>query len=118
FLRASLFAQRIVAVSGVLDAETAGDVAASLMTLDALGDDHVTLRLDCSDASLEGTFTVIDTIDLLGVPVHVICVGMAAGPAVGVVAVGARRFITPHGRIHLCEPTVHMAGRAADLQHL
>ena len=117
FLRASLFAQRIVLVSGVLDAETAGDVAASLMTLDALGDDRITLRLDCGDGSLEGAFTLIDTIDLLGVPVDVMCVGMAGGPAAGVLAVGDRRLITPHGRVHLCEPTVQMAGRAVDLQH-
>src|SRR5436305_200037 len=43
--------------------------------------------------------------------------GMAGGPAAGVLAVGDRRLITPHGRVHLCEPTVQMAGRAVDLQH-
>jgi ATP-dependent Clp protease protease subunit len=116
FLQASMFARRIVTVTGPLDTAVAGDVAATLMTLDALGDDHVTLRLDCADATLEGAFTVMDTIDLLGVPVHVICVGMASGPAVGVLAVGARRMMTPHARIQLCEPTVQMTGRASDLE--
>ena len=116
FLQASMFERRIITVSGVLDGTRAGDVAASLMTLDALGDDHIVLRLDCPDASLEAAFTVMDTIDLLGVPVHVLCVGMAGGPAVGVLAVAGRRLITPHGRVHLCEPTLQLAGRASDLQ--
>src|SRR5262249_40865886 len=103
-----------VSVTGKLDAGKAGDLAASLMTLDALGDDHVVLRMDCPDASLEAAFTLIDTIDVLGVPVHVMCAGMAGGPAAGVLAVGSRRLITPKGRVHLCEPTVTMAGRAVE----
>src|SRR4051812_43513271 len=86
------------------------------MTLDALGDDHVDLRIDCANAALEAAFTLVDTIDLLGVPVHVTCVGMVGGAAAAVLAVGARRLITPHGRVHLMEPTTEMAGRAVDLQ--
>jgi ATP-dependent Clp protease protease subunit len=116
FLQASMFARRIVSVTGRLDARVAGDTAASLMTLDALGDDHIVLRLDCPDASLEAAFTLIDTIDLLGVPVHVLCTGMAGGPAAVVLAAGARRLITPHGRVMLAEPTVSLAGRASDLE--
>ena len=116
-VRSQLFARRIVLLHGTLDDELAGHVAASLMTLDAAGDERITLQVDSGDGSLTGAFTVIDTIDLVGVPVHTVCLGRAEGPALGVVAAGTHRAATPHARFRFREPHASVAGTAADLEH-
>ncbi len=115
-LKAALFARRIVTVSGPLDTLLAGDTAAALMTLDALGDDPFELRIDSAQASLGAAFTVIDTIDVIGVPVFVTCVGTAGQGAAGVLAVGGRRRINAHGRVQLAEPHEQFSGRATEIE--
>ena len=116
WVRARLFEQRIVVVRGELTDELAGQAAAELMTLDASGDDAVALHLDCAGGALEAAFTLMDTIDLLGVPVHATCLGRVEGPAVGVVAVAPRRATAPHTRFRLAVPEVTVQGRARDLE--
>ncbi len=86
-MRSRLFDHRTIFIRGVLDDETANRAAAELMTLDATGDERITLQLDLAGGTLEAAFTVMDVIDLMGVPVHALCVGRAVGPAVGVLAV-------------------------------
>jgi ATP-dependent Clp protease, protease subunit len=115
-LSARLFEQRRVVVSGVLDDRVASDTATALMALDASGDGPITLRLDCAATALEPAFVLIDTIDLLGVTVEATCVGRLEGPAVGVLAVAHHRTMTPHARIHLCEPATHFSGSATDVE--
>jgi ATP-dependent Clp protease, protease subunit len=114
-MRARLLERRTVLVSGDLDDRLAGDVAAQLMLLDATGDGSVQLQIDCTGRSLDAAFAVMDTIDLLGVAVHVTCIGRAEGAAVGVLAVGHHRAVAEHARIRLFDPEVSLAGRASDL---
>jgi ATP-dependent Clp protease protease subunit len=115
-LRARLFEQRIVSLRGPLDDEVAGLACAELMTLDASGDGAVTLFVDSGEGTLSAAFAVMDTIDLLGVPVHATCLGRADGPAVGVLAVAQRRRAAPHARFHLTAPGFTVAGTAGDLE--
>jgi ATP-dependent Clp protease protease subunit len=115
WMGAELFERRIVLLSGELNEATAGGVVAQLMTLDATGDDHVTLQVNSWGGSLEAAFSVIDTIDLLGVPVHSVCLGRAEGPVVGVVAVAAQRRAAPHARFHLSQPRFETRGTAIEL---
>jgi ATP-dependent Clp protease protease subunit len=103
-----LMEQRVVLLHGALDATTATRVAAELMTLDADGDDPVTLRLDCGEAGLAPALTLMDVIELMGVPVHALCLGQVAGGAVGVLAVCARRSAMPSTRLLLNEAPTHM----------
>jgi ATP-dependent Clp protease, protease subunit len=103
-----LLEQRVVLLSGTLDELTATRVSAELMTLDADGDDPVTLRVDCGDAALAPALTLMDVVELMGVPVHALCLGQVSGGAVGVVAVCEHRAALPSTRISLCEPTTHL----------
>jgi ATP-dependent Clp protease protease subunit len=86
-----------------------------LMALDAMGDDPISLFLDCGEGTLDAAFAVIDTIDLLGVPLHATCVGRAEGPALGVLAVADHRRAGRTTRFKLSAPTVSATGRAADI---
>jgi ATP-dependent Clp protease protease subunit len=113
---ASLLGRRIVVVHGDLDGDRASETAATLMTLDALGDEHIELRLHAPGGTLEAAMVLIDVIDVLGVPVHTTALGVVGGGAVGVLAAGARRVIAPHARLHLRQPDITTSGRSADLQ--
>ena len=78
-----LLAQRVVLLHGPLDDLSVTRVSAELMTLDADGDDPVTLRVDCGEAALAPALTLMDVIELMGVPVRALCLGQ--------VGVGRRR---------------------------
>jgi ATP-dependent Clp protease, protease subunit len=112
---ASLFARRIVLVHGELTNERAPEVAAALLTLDALGDEHVELRLQVPMASWDAAGVLVDVIDVLGVPVHTVALGVVGGGAVCVLAAGAHRAISPHARLHLRHPDGAASGRPDDL---
>jgi ATP-dependent Clp protease protease subunit len=111
----SLFARRIVVVHGEITNDKASETAAALLTLDALGDEHVELRLQAPAASWEAAGVLIDVIDILGVPVHTVALGLVGGGAVGVLAVGSHRAIAPHARLHLRHPDTAAAGRPGDI---
>jgi len=113
-----LFDRRMVLLSGALDDGVANRVGAALMTLDATGDSAVQLQIDSGDGTVDAALALTDIVDLLGVPVHATCVGQAAGPAVGVLAVCDQRTVSPHARLRLLEPTIDVQGNARQLQQL
>ena len=88
------------------------------MTLDALGDGAVELQLDCEGASLEAAWTLIDVVDLLGVPVNIVCSGRVEGAAVGLLSAGERRTALAHTRFRLTDPQLEISGRASELAAL
>ena len=118
WLEEQLFDRRIVLCRGVLDDTLAGRVAAELMALDALGDEAVELRLDGEGASLEAAWSLVDVIDLLGVPVNIICSGRVDGAAVGLLTTAGRRTALPHARFRLRDPELEISGRASELAGL
>ncbi len=111
-----LFDRRVVFLWGYLDDAQAGRLAAELMTLDATGDDPVQLHIDSPGGTLEAALCLVDVIDLLGVELTATCVGQAAGPAIGPLAVAHRRRATPHARFRLCEPVFELSGPARHLE--
>ncbi len=118
WMQQQLFERRVVLLSGTLDAPSAHEVGAALMTLDAIGDGPVNLQIDCEGGSLDEALALMDIIDLLGVPVHASCVGRATGTAVGVLAVAGHRSMSAHARLRLVEPSWAMHGRASQLERL
>lgn len=114
-LAEALLKRRTVVIAGVLDDQTVTRAAAELMTLDATGSDPINLRLNAYGGTLQSAFSLIDIIDLLGVPVHATCVGRAEGPVVGVLAAAHRRIAARHAQLRLCEPDASLAGNANQL---
>ena len=111
-----LFEQRVVMVHGTLDELTATRVSAELMTLDAEGDAAVSLRIDCAEGRLDLALTLMDVIELLGVPVRALCLGQVGGAALGVLSVCAHRSSMPSTRFSLREPTTQMQARAREVE--
>jgi ATP-dependent Clp protease protease subunit len=113
-----LFEQRVVLWHGGLDDLTATRVAAELMTLDAEGDGAISLRIDGAGGaagSLALALTLMDVVELLGVPVRALCLGLVGAPAAGVVAVCSGRAAMPSTRFHLREPDTQMEVHARDV---
>jgi ATP-dependent Clp protease protease subunit len=104
WLAERLLAQRVVTLSGELDTDAVNRAVAELALLDATGDDPVRLRLSGVGADLEGALTLVDALDLVGVPVHATSLGTLSGPAVAVLAVADRRVAGAHAMVRLCEP--------------
>jgi ATP-dependent Clp protease protease subunit len=102
-------------LSGPLDDMVMTRVSAELMALDAEGDDPVTLRVDCGEGALALGLTLMDIIELLGVPVRALCLGQVGGPAVGVVAVCSHRAAMPSTRFALREPSTQLEAHVRDM---
>jgi len=103
-----LMEQRVVLLHGPLDDLSVTRVCAELMTLDAEGDEPVTLRVDCGEAPLGPAMALMDVIELMGVPVRAVCLGQVGAGAVGIVAVCAHRSALPSTRFSVREPTSRM----------
>jgi ATP-dependent Clp protease, protease subunit len=115
YVEAQLLDRRVVRLWGPLDDNAVSRACAEMMALDATGDSAVNLYVGSSGGPLDAALALIDTMDLLGVPVHVTCLGRAEGAAVGVVAAGVKRVAAPHAQFHLCEPEVTASGNASQL---
>jgi ATP-dependent Clp protease protease subunit len=115
-LEAKLFERRIVLFSGELEGVAASHLTAQLLTLDATGDDAITLQLESAGGSPDAALGLMDVVELLGVALHVHVVGLVSGPAVGVLAVAPRRIASPNARIRLVEPHDSFAGSARQLE--
>ena len=98
------FDPRLILLHGALDEPVAGELAVRLMTLDAIGDEPISLYIDSADGPLNAALTVIDTIDLLGVPVHGTGVGRVEGAVLGVLAACELRRASPNARLRLTAP--------------
>jgi len=110
-----LYEQRVVLLRGPLNDMTATRVAAELMTLDAEGDEAISLRIDCGDGSLALALTLMDVIELSGVPVRALCMGQVGGPALGPLAVCQHRAAMPSTRFSLREPATQLEAPAREV---
>lgn len=115
YLESGLLGRRVVRLWGPLDDRSVTLAAAELMTLDATGDAPVQLIVASSGGPLHLALSLVDTMDLLGVPVHVICLGRVEGAAALVVAAGAKRAAARHAQFRLSAPEVEASGNAAQL---
>jgi ATP-dependent Clp protease, protease subunit len=111
-----LFEQRVVLLSGPLDDVTATRASAELMTLDAEGDGPVSLRIDSAEGSLALALTVMDVIELMGVPVRALGLGQVGGASIGVLSVCSHRSAMPSTRFSWREPTTQLETHAREVE--
>jgi len=116
-LAESMFERRVLFLFGDLDDGPAGDLAMALMALDAEGEEPITLRIDSSGGPLDASLSVMDTIDLLSVPVHATSLGRVEGSAIGVLAVCERRRASANARFGFGATEDSFAGAATDAEN-
>jgi ATP-dependent Clp protease protease subunit len=104
WLEERLFDQRIVMLRGRLTLPAATQAAAALFSLDSAGDTVVQIHLACPDGELSAAFAVVDAMDAMRSPVHVVVTSEAGGAALALLATAERRLGYRHARIRLSEP--------------
>ncbi len=67
-------------------------------------------------ADLGAALTLVDALDLMGVPVHATALGTLIGPAVALLAVADHRVAGPHAMLHLREPRAGHALHGRDVE--
>lgn len=110
-----LLDRRIVIAHGLLGDESATQLCAQLLTLDAEGDAAIRLELHGLDSELPAALTVMGVLDVVGVPVHAYAAGRITGAALGVLASCSHRRAYPNAVLVLSEPRVHIDGSAAEI---
>jgi ATP-dependent Clp protease protease subunit len=111
-----LLERRVVTITGDLDGPGASDLAATLLTLDASGDDRIELRLSSCRGGIDAALTVVDVIDVLGVPVRATALGLVEAGPVAVLASCSIRVLAPHATLRLRPPDLAIAGAAGDVE--
>ncbi len=118
WMQQQLFERRVVLLSGTLDARSAHEVGAALMTLDAIGDGPVNLQIDCggdrstkpwpswTSSTSSGCRCMPRVWARPPVPPWECWPWPATGP------------MSAHARLRLAEPTWAMHGRASQLERL
>jgi ATP-dependent Clp endopeptidase proteolytic subunit ClpP len=115
-LRGRLFEERLIPMFGSLTDEAVSEVAAQLWTLDATGDDPVTLLLSCRGGSVRAALAAIDALDVVDVEVRATCLGALEGPPVAILSACSRRRAAPSTRIFLRDEPVSIEGPFRTLQ--
>lgn len=116
WLAERLFERRMVFLTGRVTAGVAGTAVAALLSLDAPDTDPAPVRLHLAapDGDLDAVFAVIDAIDSIRSPVHVVATAQVGGAALGVLAAAGRRLAYPHARFRLAEPSLASVDGTAD----
>ncbi len=110
WLDGTLYARRIVLLTGWLDDAGAARTAATLVSLDAASAAPIELQVHGVDGTLEAAFVLVDTLETLRAPVRARCRGRIGTAAVGVVAAAGHRAASPHARFRLAQPDLRLSG--------
>lgn len=113
-----LIEQRKVFLWGQVDDESAKHVIDRLMYLDALKDSDIQLYINSPGGYVTSGFAIYDCIKSLNSQVSTICTGFAASMGSIILSAGAKgkRFIQPHARVMIHQPSGGARGQASDIQ--
>jgi len=114
WLQEQLFSRRIILLSGYIDMAAANRAAAQLTLLDGSSDAPIQLHLSSPDADLAAALALMDTLEMVTAPVHVVVTGQVGGAALGVLSVADRRGAHAHATFRLVEPRAELSGGTAD----
>ncbi len=113
-----LLEQRKVFLWGQVDDESAKHVIDRLMYLDALGTSDIHLYINSPGGYVTAGFAIYDCIKSLNSQVSTICTGFAASMGSIILSAGTKgkRFIQPHARVMIHQPSGGASGQASDIQ--
>lgn len=113
-----LLRQGIVFIQGTLDAERSNIWIAQLLLADRQESaGPVRVYINSEGGDLRSALAVYDTMQILGREIGTVCVGGAAGPAVLLLAAGAKgkRSAYPHARVGIHRSEASLRGTTAEI---
>jgi len=110
--------QRKVFLWGQVDDKSAKHVIDRLMYLDALATKDIQLYINSPGGYVTSGFAVYDCIKSLKSEVSTICTGFAASMGSIILSAGekGKRFIQPHARVMIHQPSGGASGQASDIE--
>ena len=113
-----LIEERKVFLWGQVDDESAKHVIDRLLYLDALETKDIQLYINSPGGYVTSGFAMYDCIKSLNSDVSTICTGLAASMGSILLSVGAKgkRFIQPHARVMIHQPSGGTRGQASDIE--
>lgn len=110
--------QRQVFLWGQVDDKSAKHVIDRLMYLDAIETKDIVLYINSPGGYVTSGFAIYDCITSLKSEVSTVCTGLAASMGSILLSVGAKgkRFIQPHARVMIHQPSGGARGQASDIE--
>ncbi|WP_411032246.1 ClpP family protease [Spongiimicrobium sp. 3-5] len=110
--------ERKVFLWGMVDDDSAKHVIDRLLYLDMQGNKEIQLFINSPGGYVTSGFAIYDTITSLKSPVSTICTGLAASMGSILLSVGkkGRRFIQPHARVMIHQPSGGARGQASNIE--
>ncbi|MFY0713291.1 ATP-dependent Clp protease proteolytic subunit [Seonamhaeicola sp. NFXS20] len=115
---AKLIEDRKVFLWGQVDDDSAKHVIDRLMYLDALSSEDIHLYINSPGGYVTSGFAIYDCIKSLNSNVSTICTGFAASMGSIILSAGTKgkRFIQPHARVMIHQPSGGARGQASDIE--
>ncbi|WNH08297.1 ClpP family protease [Thalassobellus suaedae] len=113
-----LLEQRKVFLWGQVDDKSAKHVIDRLMYLDTLNNFDIQLYINSPGGYVTSGFAIYDCIKSLNSQVSTICTGFAASMGSIILSAGqkGKRFIQPHARVMIHQPSGGTRGQASDIE--
>lgn len=115
---AKLIEERKVFLWGMVDDKSAKHVIDRLMYLDAIATEDIHLYINSPGGYVTSGFAIYDCMESLKSDVSTICTGFAASMGSILLSAGAKgkRFIQPHARVMIHQPSGGARGVASDIE--
>ncbi len=113
-----LLEERKIFLWGAVDDKSAKHVVDRLLYLDILNNKEIKLYINSPGGYVTAGFSIYDTIKSIKSPVSTICTGLAASMGSILLSVGekGKRFIQPHARVMIHQPSGGARGQASDIE--
>lgn len=113
-----LLKNRIIFISGEINDSLANQVVASLLYLDSLSHDDISLYINSPGGSVTAGFAIYDTMNFIKSDVATICLGMAASMGAFLLSSGekSKRYALPNADIMIHQPLGGTEGQATDIK--
>ena len=113
-----LLKERIIFISGEINDTLANSVIASLLYLDSISHDDISIYINSPGGSVSSGLAIYDTMQFISSDVSTICVGMAASMGAFLLSSGTigKRFALPNSDIMIHQPLGGAEGQASDIK--
>jgi ATP-dependent Clp protease, protease subunit len=113
-----LLKERKIFLWGMVDDDSAKHVVDRLLYLDSLSHEEIKFYINSPGGYVTSGFSMYDTIKSIKSPVSTICTGLAASMGSILLSAGekGRRFIQPHARVMIHQPSGGARGQASDIE--
>ena len=110
--------ERKVFLWGEVDDDSAKHVIDRLLYLDLMSNKEIQLIINSPGGYVTSGFAIYDTIKSLKSPVSTVCSGLAASMGSILLSVGkkGRRFIYPHAKVMIHQPSGGARGQASNIE--